>query len=297
MCAEFSGAWPALVSPVKPDGEVNVKVTRELTTYLLEKDIGGLYLCGSTGEGIYMSVQDRKSLTEVVMAEVGGRVPIIVHVGSVASRDAVELARHARDVGADGVASILPPMNRSLDHIYLHYETIAASVPDLPFFPYIFGGQLDAVSLMSELLVRMLNVGGAKYTGPNMYEYKQLVDLRDNDWTIFLGMDPQCVFGAMFGGNANIGTTLNYHPGIYREIHKSVAQGDFVRARDLQVRANRVTLVLHKYGLMSGLRVAMQMLGFDVGDPRLPTPAFPTDKVTELRQALEEVDFMEIAAM
>ena len=87
---------------------------------------------------------------------------------------------------------------------------------------------------------------------------------------------------------------MNYHPGIFREIHKSVAQGDFGHARDLQVRANRVTLVLHKYGMMSALRVAMQMLGFDVGPPRLPTPSIPADKVAEVQQALEEVDFMEI---
>ena len=106
MCAEFSGAWPALLSPVDPDGGVQVKVLRDLTAYLIDKDIGGLYLCGSTGEGIYMSIPERKCLTEEVMAEVDGRVPVIVHVGSVATRDAVDLARHARDVGVQGVARL-----------------------------------------------------------------------------------------------------------------------------------------------------------------------------------------------
>ncbi len=297
MCAQFSGAWPALVSPVTPEGDVNVKVLRDLTAYLLEKDVGGFYLCGSTGEGVFMSVPERKQVTEEAIAEIAGRVPVIVHVGSVATRDAVELAHHAQAAGADGVASILPPVGRGLESTYLHYEAIGAAVPDLPFLPYLFGGETDAVSLMRELLVRMPNVGGAKYTGPNMYEYKELVDLRDDNWTIFLGMDMQCAFGAMFGGSGNIGTTLNYHPGIYREIHKCVAQGDFVHARDLQVRANRVTLVIHKYGMFGAMRVAMQMLGFDIGPPRLPNPPLPEDKVAEVRQALEEVDFMEIAAM
>jgi N-acetylneuraminate lyase len=297
MYAQFNGAWPALVSPATPDGDVNIKVLRDLTAFLLGKDIGGLYLCGSTGEGVYMSVPERKKITEEAIAEVACRVPVIVHVGSVATRDAVDLARHARDHGADGVASILPPMNRNLSDVYLHYETIAAAVPDLPFFPYLFGGQTDAVSLMRDLLVRMPNVGGAKYTGPSMYEYKQILDLRDENWTIFSGMDQQCAFAAMFGGRANIGTTLNYHPGIYREIHYAVARGDFVYARDLQVRANRVTLVLQKYGFMSALRVAMLMLGFDVGGPRLPTPPVPADRIGEVQQALEAVDFMEIAAM
>jgi dihydrodipicolinate synthase/N-acetylneuraminate lyase len=130
-----------------------------------------------------------------------------------------------------------------------------------------------------------------------MYEYKQIVDLRDEDWTIFAGMDPQVAFAAMFGGSANIGTTLNYHPGIYREIHKAVAQEDFVKARDLQIRANRVTQVLHKYGLMSALRIAMLMLGFDVGGPRLPNQPLSDEMIPEVQQALEDVDFLEIAAM
>jgi N-acetylneuraminate lyase len=231
------------------------------------------------------------------MAEVDGRVPVIVHVGSVATRDAVDLARHARDVGVQGVASILPPMNRNLADVFLHYEHIAASVPEIPFFPYLFGGQTDAVSLMRELLIRVPNVGGAKYTGPSIYEYSQILALRDSDWTIFMGMDQQCAFAAMSGGRANIGTTLNYHPGIHREIHKAVANQDFVRARDLQLQANKVTIVMQKYGLMSALRIAMSLLGFDVGGPRLPTPSLPDDIVSEVQHALEAVDFMDIASM
>lgn len=297
MRAQFSGAWPALVSPVTPEGDVNVKVLRDLTAYLLDKDVGGFYSCGSTGEGIFMSVPERKKVTEEVMAEVAGRVPVIVHVGSVATRDAVELAKHAQAAGADGIASILPPVSRGIEYTYLHYEAIGAAAPDLPFLPYLFGGETNAVSLITELLVRMPNIGGAKYTGPSMYEYKQLLDLRENNWTIFLGMDQQCAFGAMFGGRGNIGTSLNYHPGIYREIHKCVAQGDFVRARDLQVIANRVMLVIQRYGMFGAMRVAMQMIDFDIGPPRLPNPPLPEDKVAEVMQALEEVDFMEIAAM
>ncbi|MDF1513907.1 MAG: dihydrodipicolinate synthase family protein [Anaerolineae bacterium] len=297
MCAKFYGAWPALISPMAADGGLNVKVLRELTAYVLDKGIGGLYLCGSTGEGIYMPVKERKQVTEVVMAETAGQVPVIVHVGCVATRDAVELARHSRDCGADGVASILPPMNKKIEEVMVHYEKIAASVPDTPFYPYLFGGQTDAVSLMAALLERVPNVGGAKYTGPSMYEYKQILDLKENDWTIFAGMDPQVAFAAMFGGSANIGTTLNYHPGIFREIHKAVTSGDFIRARDLQIRANRVTQVMHKYGLMGALRIAMLMLGFDVGGPRWPTLPVPDDQVKTVQQALEAVDFIGLAQM
>ena len=294
---QFHGAWPALITPSTPDGGVNVAVLRDLTSYLIDKGIGGLYVCGSTGEGVYMSVEERKLVAETVIDEAKGRVPIVVHVGSVATRHAVALAQHARDIGADGVASILPPFRRDIDDVYLHYETIATAVPELPFYPYLFGGELDALSLMRELLKRIPNIAGAKYTGPDMYELHDIVELGGTGWTIFSGMDQQCAFAAMFGTTANIGSTLNLTPGVYREIHASIAQGDFVRARDLQIQANRITRVYHNFGIFGAMREGMRILGFDCGEPRLPNLPLPVERRIAFRDALEAVSFDELAAM
>jgi len=294
----FGGAWPALITPAAADGGVNISVLRELTAYLLEKGIGGLYLCGSTGEGIYMSVEERMQVVEAVQEVVKGRVPTIVHVGSVATRDAVVLAKHAEQAGADGVASVLPVGGRGLESTYLHYQAIGAAVPDLPFFPYLFGARTDAATLMRELLLRIPNLSGAKYTGPNMFELKHLVDLGAGreSWTIFSGMDAQCVFAAMFGAPGNIGGTLNYMPGVYREIHRCCRAGDLGQALDLQKRANRVTSVVHSFG-QGAAREMMRMLGFDCGEPRLPRPPLPPEKREALRQRLAEAGFAEMAAL
>ena len=133
--SRFYGAWPALITPSTPKGEVNIPVLRELTEYLLSKGIGGLYLCGSTGEGLLQSIQERMCVVDEVMDQVNGRVPVIVHVGCVATRDAVILARHAQEAGAAGVSSVLPVIGAGVEGTYLHYQTIAAAVPELPFFP------------------------------------------------------------------------------------------------------------------------------------------------------------------
>ena len=295
----FRGAWPALVSPAVADGGVNLAVLRDLTEYLVNKEIGGLYLCGSTGEGLFMSVEERMQVVDAVQAVVSGRVPTVVHVGCVATRDAFTLARHAARAGAAGVASVLPVGGAGLERTCLHYETIAAANPDLPFLPYLFGAQTDASTLMEELLERIPNLSGAKYTGPNMYELHHLLDLGvgRSDWTIFSGMDEQCAFAAMFGAPGNIGSTLNFMPGPYREIHRCCQAGDLVRARDLQVRANRVTRVLFSFGFHSALREVMRMLGFDCGEPRLPTPPLPEESREALHQRLAEVGFAEMVAM
>ena len=89
---DFNGAWPALVTPFTDQDTVNTTVLRELVDYLLEKRINGLYLCGTTGEGLYMSQEERKLATETAIDQANGRVPVIAHMGCVAVGEAVELA-------------------------------------------------------------------------------------------------------------------------------------------------------------------------------------------------------------
>ncbi len=298
MNQSFTGAWPALITPATGDGDVNLAVLRDLVEYLLGKQADGLYVCGSTGEGLWMSVPERQQTLETVIKQVHGRVPVIAHVGSVATRDAVLLAKHAQEQGADGVSSVLPVLQSGLDNIYLHYGAIAAAVPDLPFFPYLFGRQTDAAALMRNLLQRIPNVGGAKYTGPNMFEFKQLVELgAGRNWTIFSGMDEQCLFALMFGAPGNIGSTLNVMPAAYREIRRLYHSGEIACARDLQARVNRVTGVLIDFGFSGALRAGMRLLGFDCGEPRWPILPLAPDRQDVLHGKLEEAGWTELTSM
>ena len=301
MTKTFHGAWPALITPATAEGEVNYGVLRELTETLIGKQIGGLYVCGSTGEGLQLSVEERVRVTDEVMAQVRGRIPIVVHVGAAATRDAVALARHAQGAGAAGFGSVLPTVGAGLEGTYLHYQAIAAAAPTLPFFPYLFGGQADAVSLMTELRRRIPNAAGAKYTGPSMSELSRLVDLGlaegGEGWTIFSGMDEQCVYAAMSGAPANIGSTLNPMPGPYREIRRRYESGDLAGANDLQLRVNRVTALLIGAGFPGALRESMRILGFDCGEPRLPLLPLAAEKRAALHEQLAAAGFAKLAAM
>ncbi|MBI1295656.1 hypothetical protein GC175_11950 [bacterium] len=291
MESPFSGTWPALVTPADADGGVNVTVLRELVDYLLGKRIDGLYLCGSTGEGVLLSQAERRQVVEVVMDQTAGRIPVIVHVGSVSTRESVALARHSQEVGAAGVSSILPMINTGVTGIYAHYQQIAAAVPDLPFFPYLFGGQTDAPALMQELKQRIPNLHGAKYTGPNMYELGRVLDQSAAEWTIFSGMDEQCLFAMMVGAPGNIGSTLNFMPGLYRDMRTRFQDGDLAGAMTLQRRANQVTTVLIQYGFSGALCEMMRLLGLDCGEPRLPHLPLADNRKADLLADLERVDF------
>jgi N-acetylneuraminate lyase len=264
--------------------------------YLIGKDIGGFYVCGSTGEGIAMSVAERKLVLETVVEQNNGRLPVIAHVGCIAAGDAAALARHAQEAGADGVASIIPPLYRSTQSIHDYYATIAAAAPELPLLTYIFGGPVDAVALMRALM-DIPTLAGAKYTGPDMFEFRRIIDLGAGRWTVFSGMDEQCVFAAMFGSNGCIGSSLNYYPGVYREIRHAVHSGDYAHANELQLRANLTTAIMADVGFLAALKEVMRWLDFDCGRPRLPTLALAEETWKNLRRQLEEAGFRELAAM
>jgi N-acetylneuraminate lyase len=214
---KFHGAWPALATPFDDNNQVNTPVLRRLVDYLIGKGCDGFYVCGSTGEGIYMSSAERKLVLETVIEQSNRRVPIIAHVGCVAAGDAAALARHAQEAGADGVASIIPPLYTTTTAIHDYYAGIAAAAPNLPLLTYIFGGPVDAVGLMRALR-DIPNLAGGKYTGPNMFEFRRIIDLGKGEWTLFSGMDEQCAFATMFGSSGAIGSSLNYHLGAYREM-------------------------------------------------------------------------------
>ncbi|HEX9118553.1 MAG TPA: dihydrodipicolinate synthase family protein [Anaerolineae bacterium] len=292
----FHGVWPALVTPFTPANEVNVTALCDLVDYQLARKVDGFYLLGSTGEGLFQSVDERELVARTVLDRVAGRAPVIVHVGAAVLRDSVRLARHAQVAGAAGISSILPPVVYDPRGIVSYYETIAGAAPDLPFLPYIFGGPRDAVALMRDLL-HIPNLAGTKYTGPNMYEMAQILALRDEGWTVFSGMDEQALYGIMSGASGTIGSTFNLFAGAHRQIQERYRAGNVAGALDVQLGINRVIEAMYGFGFAAALKAAMGFLGVDCGAPRLPNPPLAAGALPALREKLAQAGFFELAAL
>jgi N-acetylneuraminate lyase len=292
----FGGVWPALVTPFTPDDQVSTALLRKLVDHFVARHLDGLYICGSTGEGVFMSAEERELVVETVLDQAQGRLPVIVHVGAAATLDAVRLARHAQSAGAAGISAILPPVAFDPRSVVAHFDAIAAAVPDLPFLPYVFGGPRDAIALMRDL-VHIPNLAGTKYFGPNMYEFGHLVEAHSEGWTAFSGMDEQCIFAAMFGAHGCIGSTINLIPGVFQQIYSCFRAGDLQGALEMQKRANRVIDVLHSYGFMGAFKDALGYVGLECGQPRRPNIPLAAEKRAELRAKLDAAGLAELAAM
>jgi N-acetylneuraminate lyase len=291
----FCGTWPALVTPFTPENTINTHVLRDLVEYLLAKQVDGLYVCGRTGQGLSMSVAERQLMAETVIEQVKNRVPVIVHIGSMAIQDALILTRHAEQTGASGISSIIPPYYTGMDQIVACFQAIANAAPKLPFFPYLFGFP-KVVELMQRLQT-VPSVMGTKYTGPDMYELQQVVNLSKENWHIFSGMDEQCVFARMSGASGSIGSTMNFMPGVYRQIHSCFERGELAEAMQWQRKANKVTELLQTYNFMSGMTEVMRLLGFDCGSLRLPAFPLAEEYREKLRKDLQAVEFDQLAQL
>lgn len=292
----FKGFWPALLTPYTRDDQVNFTVLKELVDYFAGKGVTGLYICGSTGEGVFLSTVERLKIAKTVMSQVNGRFPVIVHVGASAIHESILLARQAADLHAAGISSITPPVVYNPAGIAPFLERLATSVPDLPFFPYLFGGSIDSMALLKKL-AHIPNFAGTKYFGANMYEMGQIAAFRSQNWTVFSGMDEQAALGMMFGAHGIIGSTLNFMPGVYGKIFTHVNAGDTKIALEYQLRANRVTQIMLEMGFVGCMRAAMGKLGFEVGEPRLPNLPLAVEKRSGLLSRLAEAGFDELAAL
>ena len=290
MSHQFNGTWPALVTPLDSNGKVNTSVLKDLLDYLLDKKIGGFYLCGATGQGIFLSVPERKRVLETVTHHIQDRVPVIVHTGSMVSYDALDLSQHACENGASGISSIIPPQYNG-DSIYPYFEAIANTIKGLPLLRYLYGA---SEKLLHELK-QIPNVVGTKYTGPDMDELKRIIEIGGSEWTVFSGMDEHCVFCLMMGVSGNVGSSVNVLAGAYRKIHEYCASGNYDKGIALQLKINEVINLLKLYGYPGALKEALRLLGIDCGIPAPPGIQVPKDKVKELHKKLDAINFMSLA--
>lgn len=296
--SHLAGAWPALMTPRQADGQPNEKALRALVRYLLQKEIGGFYVNGSTGEGIYMPVEERELVLDITLDEVAGSKPIVAHVGAVAAHDAFRLARHAQLAGAAGTASIVPPLYQTMEAITAYYRQLAACTPDLPFDMYIFGPIVSVLEMVQNAL-DIPNLMGGKYTGPDMFEFGRVLAAGQDrtDWYLSSGMDEMCLAAVMAGSCGNIGSTLNYMPGPYARIRSLARDGQHQAAQELQNAANQVTSVLIDRGFTGSLYTVMQMLGIDSRCPRLPNSALAAEQIPSLKAGLKATRFDELVNM
>jgi N-acetylneuraminate lyase len=273
---------PALVTPLLPDGRLDERSAERLIDHLYDKGVGGLYVTGSTGEGIYLDFEIRKRIVEMAVSRSKGRGKTIIHIGAIQAEKAFELAEHAGRVGADAVSSI-PPFagGYSWDEVHAFYAELARRSP-LPVVAYYIPGltgQHHSIASLATLL-KLPNIAGFKYTAPDFYVMQRLLTRFGKDHVLYNGQDEALALGLQTGAHGGIGTTYNFMPELIMEIYRHCQAGRAAEAVAAQRQANDI---IEPLLVFQGLAASKQILVWQ-GLIDHPTCAFPRASLTESQQ-------------
>lgn len=264
------GVIPATLTCFDEQENVDVKRTREMTEFMVNAGVNGLYLTGSTGICYTMTAEERKLVVETVIDQVAGRIPVIVHVGDIGTQKSIDLARHAEAAGADAISSV-PPFywNFSAEAIYNYYKDLSESV-SIP--TVIYNVPLAGLMTRAQLLkiARLPNVKGLKYTARTHDEMGALKRELGEDFMIYSGCDEMAFSGFAFGADGIIGSFYNAIPELYIKLYGCAKAGDIAGGMALQAIGDEVIWATLKYNGLSGLYDLMRCRGLDAGYPRRP---------------------------
>lgn len=271
--AKYQGVIPAFYACYDEQGAVSAERVKQLTRYLTDKGVHGLYVGGSSGECIYQSVAERKLVLEQVMVEAAGAVTIIAHVACNNTKDSQELAAHAESLGVDAIAAI-PPIYFHLPEAAIadYWNDISAAAPDTDFIIYNIP-QLAGVSLTMPLLHQMKNnprVIGVKNSSMPVQDIQMFAD---EGMLVLNGPDEQFVSGLAAGAVGGIGGTYGVMPELFIKAKEHFDHGRMDEAIAVQ---NDICRNIYKmcsadgnlYAMMK--RVISIMGGPDVGGVRSP---------------------------
>lgn len=292
---KYRGVIPAFYACYEDDGSVSPARTRALARYLLEKGVTGLYVGGSSGECIYQSVAERKTVLENVMAEVGGKLTVIAHVACNNTADSQALARHAESLHVDAIASI-PPIYFHLPEygIAKYWNDISAAAPNTDFIIYNIP-QLAGVSLTLSLLHEMRKnprVIGVKNSSMPSQDIQLWKDEGGEGFAVMNGPDEEFVSGLAMGATGGIGGTYAVMPELFQRVYDDYHAGRVDEAAAIQ---NEICRIIYQMcaahgNLYAVIKAILKKRGVNCGGVRPPLPGLADSDLPIVDAAAGHID-------
>ena len=292
MKFKVDGIISAMVTPFTKNGEfVDFDKLGPLAEWLVKRGAAGLFPCGTTGEGMLLTVEERKAVLEEVVQAVGKKTKVIAHTGAFDTATTVELTRHAMECGAYGAGVVAPGYygydDQSLEQ---YYRTIARSVPEFPVLLYNIPG--CARNYLKPSLVLKLaeidNIVGVKDSTGDMKQMTQLLAHAPKDFYVINGEDEFGYQAFLAGVKAVVTGTSNVVIDIYRGVYENVVKGNLKKAWEFQCKQSNACRIF-EYGRLSAvIKEGMKLRGFDAGYVRPPQREISAAEKKALAKKMQE---------
>lgn len=296
----YTGLIAATFTPFHADGSVNLAAIESQAQWLQSVGIRTVFINGTTGEGPSLSVDERKNVARQ-WCEIGRKadLKVLVHVGCESVMEAVELARHAQQVGASAISCFAPSYYKpySVAGLTAFCRPVAEAAPDLPFYYYHIpvrtGVTIPVSDLLCEAAAQVPSLAGAKFSHPDLMDLLRCLRWDDGRFDILFGLDEMLLPAVALGVRGAVGTNYNYAAGLYLRLLQAFAEGDLETARSLQAQANELIACLSRFGFLRAAKRVMAILGVDCGPVRPPLADLTADEEKLLREHLERLGFPE----
>jgi 4-hydroxy-tetrahydrodipicolinate synthase len=285
------GVTTAMVTPFDSEGKVDTSKVAQLTEFLISKGVNCLYPLGTTGEMLRVSIEERKKVAEAVVRTANGRVTVFIHVGAMNTAETVELARHAHEIGADGIGAVTPVFFGANDReLVQYYKTLSASVPsDFPIYLYSIP-QCAANDLKPEVAQQIArecsNVIGIKYSYPDYLRVNDYLTINEEKFSVLPGADRLFLPALAMGCDGVVSGISGVYPEPFVAVYNAFVAGDLPKARQLQRLAIRFCETLKNGSNMAYFKEALKFRGIDAGHMKNPQLDLPDEDAAALRDSL-----------
>jgi len=285
--ALFKGSGVAIVTPFTKDG-INFDKLGELIEWHIENNTDAIIICGTTGEASTMTDEEKKAAYKFTVEKVAKRIPVIAGTGSNNTHHSIELSKYAESVGCDGLLCVTPYYNKTTQKgLIEHYTAIADSV-NIPIIIYNVPGR-TGLNILPDTLKKLSshrNIAGVKEASGNISQVVEIGTFCSEDFALYSGNDDQVVPLLSVGGVGVISVVANIAPKEMHDMVMSYLNGDVKHAMELQLKIKPLNDALFCEVNPIPVKTAMNLIGFEVGDLRLPLTSMTEKNLEYLKNTL-----------
>lgn len=285
----FKGCGTAIITPFNENG-VNFDEFKKLIEFQISEGTDALIVCGTTGEASTMTLEERKKTIEFAVKTANKRVPIIAGTGANCTQNAIDFTKWAESAGVDGCLVVTPYYNKTTQAgLIAHYKAIADSTL-LPIIVYSVPSR-TGVNITPETcfeLSKIPNIVAIKEASGNLSQIAEIKALCRENLHVYSGNDDQIIPILSLGGIGVISVLSNIAPKYTHEMVYNYFEGNFEKAVDMQLDSIPLIKALFSEVNPIPVKAALNMIGYNVGTPRLPLIEMSEKGKDKLKIALED---------
>ncbi|MGB9821785.1 MAG: dihydrodipicolinate synthase family protein [Pseudothermotoga sp.] len=288
------GVTVAALTPLSEDGtKVDHQSIKEYVDFLVQKGVDGIFALGTTGEGLLLTLEERKKALESFVRAVGKRVTLIAHCGALRIEEVSDLLAHAKSAGADGAAIVSPFYYKyRADEIVEFFVQTTKGVKDFPVYLYNIPGLTGnwiTPKVAEQIHSESPNVIGIKDSSGDLLHVLSLINDTPDDFDVVVGCDRAFLTVLQMGAKGCVSGPGAVFPEFFVKLYEQFKKGDIEAARKTQKNLTKVSLAIGDGASIPMLKTVLNWRGIKAGGCRSPLRSMSSDDKRKLKESLEKV--------